>query len=53
MMPCHALNTFLTVWHFKPYVFVWFVRLFVRLFVKISFNPLEPKGSISGPLEIN
>ena len=37
--------------------YLWFptapVSLFFYQFVQIGLNPLEPKGSISGPLEIN
>ena len=27
MKPCHVLSMFLTFWHLKPYVLIWFVLI--------------------------
>ena len=45
MKPCHVLSMFLTFWHLKPYVLIWFVLIKRRcsLFMSNVTNEFKSK----------
>ena len=55
MKPCHVLSMFLTFWHLKPYVLIWFVLIkklcmswhtFVQEYLTNNLTGVTPSGIV-------